>query len=173
MPTALQGIAKQAASQQGYRVRTLDGRLDEDFLQQCWRDIRKDAAAGVDHVGAQADEQHVDEHIHHLVERLQQKRDRATRGRRHDSPTGDGTPRPLGSPAVADTRRQLAVARLLEAIEAPDFRRCREGYRPHVGALAAVETLTIKRPCGRYAWVVDADSTTVVDTMDHNGMVRM
>jgi RNA-directed DNA polymerase len=145
MPTALQGIAKKAASQQGYRVRTLYGMLDEDFLKQCWRDSRKDAASRVDHVSAQAYEQHVDEHIHHLVERLQQKRYRATLGRRHDSPTGDGTPRPLGIPAVEDKRRQLAVARLLEAIYEQDFRRCRDGYRPHVGALEAVETLTIKR----------------------------
>jgi RNA-directed DNA polymerase len=90
-PTSLQGIAKKAASQKGYRFRTLYGRLAADVLKQCWQDIRKDAASGVDHVRAQAYEQHLDEHVHHLVERLQQKRYRATLVRRHDSPTGDGT----------------------------------------------------------------------------------
>jgi hypothetical protein len=53
-PTSLQGIAKKAARQQGDRFRNRYGRLDEDFLKQCWRDIRQEAASGVDQVSAQA-----------------------------------------------------------------------------------------------------------------------
>jgi RNA-directed DNA polymerase len=209
MPTSLQGIAKKAASQKGYRFRHLSGMLDEDFLKQCWRDIRKDAASGVDHVSAQASEQHLDENIHRLVERLKQKRDRATLVRRHSMPTGalhnksvlwliccrfhalnissllsilsycakpptgEGTQRPLGIPAVEDKLLQLAVARLLEAIYEPDCRRCSDGYRPPVGALDAVDTRTIKLQFGRYAWVVEADITQFFDTIDHDWMGRM
>ena len=98
MPTSLQGIAQKAARQKGYRFRNLSGMLDEDFLKRCWCDIRKDAAAGVDQVSAQAYEQHLDANIHDLVERLQQQRDRATLVRRHYMPKGDGTQRPLGIP---------------------------------------------------------------------------
>jgi retron-type reverse transcriptase len=71
-------------------------------------------------------------------------------------PTGDGTPRPLGIPAGEDKLLQLAGARLLEAIDEQDFLRGSYGYRPHVGALEAVDTLPITRQCGRYAWVVEA-----------------
>jgi group II intron reverse transcriptase/maturase len=173
MPTSLQGIATKAASHKGYRFRNLYGMLDEDFLKQCWRDIRKDAASGVDQGSAQAYEQHLDEHLHRLVERLKQQWSRAKLVRRHDIPKGDGTQRPLGIPAVEDTLRQRAVARLLEAIDAQDFLRRSDGYRPHVGALEAVDTLTIKRPFGRDAWVVEADITTFFDTIDHDWMVRM
>src|SRR4029453_7762014 len=102
MSTSLRGIAKKAASQQGYRFRNLYGRLDEDVLKQCWRDIRKDAAAGVDQVSAETYEQHLDATLHRLVERLKQKRYRATLVRRHDMPQGDGPQRPLGIPAVED-----------------------------------------------------------------------
>jgi RNA-directed DNA polymerase len=172
MPTALQGIAKKAASQKGYRFRHRSGMRDEDLLKQCWRDIRKDAASGVDHVSAQASEQHLDENIHHLVERVKQKRDRATLVRRHSMPTGEGTQRPLGIPAVEDKLRQLAVARLLEAINEPDCRRCSYGYRPPVGALEAVDVLPITRQVGRDAWVVAADLTQFFDTMDHAWLVR-
>ena len=98
MPTSLQGRAQKAASQKGSRFRHLSGMLDEDFLKQCWCDIRKDAASGVDQVSAQAYEQHLDEHIHDLVERLKQKRYRAKLVRRHYIPKGDGTQRPLGIP---------------------------------------------------------------------------
>jgi RNA-directed DNA polymerase len=127
MPTSLQGIAQKAASHKGYRFRHLDGMLDEDSLKQCWHDIRKDAASGVDHVSAQAYEQHLDDNLHHLVERLKQKRYRAKLVRRHYSPKGAGTRRPLGIPAVEDKLLQLAVARLREAIYERDFLRCRYG----------------------------------------------
>jgi RNA-directed DNA polymerase len=173
MPTSLQGIAKKAARQKGYRFRNLYGMLDEDFLKQCWRDIRKDAAAGVDQVSAQAYEQHLEENLHRLVERLKQKRYRAKLVRRHYIPKGDGTQRPLGIPAVEDKLLQLAVARLLEAIYEQDFLRCSYGYRPQVGALEAVDTLTIKLQCGRDAWVVEADIKKFFDTIDHGWMVRM
>jgi RNA-directed DNA polymerase len=127
----------------------------------------------VDQVSAQAYERHLDENIHDLVERLKQKRYRAKLVRRQYIPKGDGTQRHLGIPAVEDKLLQRAVARLLEAIYEQDFLRCSYGYRPHVGALEAVDTLTIKLQCGRYAWVVEADIKKFFDTIDHDWMVRM
>jgi hypothetical protein len=55
-PTSLQRIAKKADSQKGYRFRNLYGRRDEDFLKQCWRDIRFECLGfeyrwGKDHKG--------------------------------------------------------------------------------------------------------------------------
>jgi len=107
------------------------------------------------------------------VERLQQKRYRAKRVRRQYIPKGDGTQRPLGSPAVEDTLLQLGVARLLAAIYAQDLLRCRYGSRPAVGALDAVDPRTIKLQCGRYAWGVAADSKQFFDTIDHEWIVQM
>ena len=54
MPPVLQGIAQKAKSQSGDRCRTLYGRRKADCLKQWWRARRKDAAAGGDHVSAQA-----------------------------------------------------------------------------------------------------------------------
>jgi RNA-directed DNA polymerase len=173
MPTSLQGIAQKARNQQGYRFRNLYGMLNEEFLTQCWRDIRKDAAAGVDQMSAQVYEQHLDKNIHYLVERLKHKRYRAKLVRRHYIPKEDGTQRPLGIPAVEDKLLQLAVARLLEAIYEQDFLRCSYGYRPQVGALDAVDTLTLKLQFGHYAWVVETDLKKFFDTIDHDWMIRM
>ena len=149
MPISLQGRAQKANRQKGSRFRNLYGMRNAAFLKQGWRDIRKEAASGVDHVRAQADEQPLDAHIHDLVERLKQKRYRATLVRRQDIPKGDGTQRPRGIPAGEDTLLQRAVARLLEASDEQDVLRCRYGYRPAVGAVEAVATRTIKRQCGR------------------------
>ena len=76
-------------------------------------------------------------------------------------------------PVVEEKRVQVAVTRLLTAIYEQDFLRCRYGDRPQVGALDAVDTLTIKLQCGRYNWVVEADITGCFDTIDHEWILRM
>ena len=121
---------------------------------------------------AQDDAPPLDAHLHGLVERLKPKRSRATRVRRPSLPTGDGTQRPGGLPAVEATRLPRAVARLLDALDAQDCRRWRSGSRPPGGALEAVDPRTITRPGGREAWVVEADLTQCVETIEHDGMVR-
>ena len=150
MPTSLQGIAKKATSATEVSVSQPLRDAQRGAAEECWRDIRKDAAYGVDQVSAQAYEQHLDENISDLVERLKRKRYRAKLVRRHYIPKGDGQLRPLGIPAVEDKLLQLAVTRLLAAIYEQDFLRCSYGYRPHVGALDAVDKLTIKLQFGRY-----------------------
>jgi len=173
MQTSLQGIAKKAASQKGYRFRNLYGMLNEAMLRDCWREIRKDAAYGVDRVSAREYEQNLEENIRDLVKRLKRKRYRAKLVRRAYIPKGQGKVRPLGIPATEDKLLQVAVKRILEAIYEQDFLRCSYGYRPRVGALDAVDKLTIKLQFGRYTWVVDADIKGYFDTIDHEWMIRM
>ena len=98
--------------------------LNEGLLKDGWRDIRKDAAYGVDEVSAQAYEQDLDANISHLVERLKRKSYRAKLVRRHYIPKENGKLRPLGIPAVEDKLLQLAVTRLLTAIYEQEFLRC-------------------------------------------------
>jgi group II intron reverse transcriptase/maturase len=147
--------------------------LNEEFLRECWRDIRKDAASGVDQVSAQDYEQNLEENIHNLVERLKRKQYRAKLVRRQYIPKGDGKLRPLGIPAVEDKLLQLAVMRILQAIYEQDFLRCSYGYRPKVGALEAVDWLTIKLQFGRYNFVVEADIKAFFDSIDHDWLMRM
>ena len=157
MPTFLQGIANKAHEQPQHRFGNLYELLNEAYLKECWRDIRKDAASGVDRVSAQEYEQHLEENIHDLVERLKRKQYRAKLVRRQYIPKGDGRFRPLGIPAIEDKLLQLAVTRILQAIYEQDFLRCSYGYRPKVGALDAVDWLTIKLQFGQYHFVVEAD----------------
>jgi group II intron reverse transcriptase/maturase len=173
MQTSLQGIAKKAKSQRKYRFRNLYGMLDEGLLWECWRDIRKDAAYGVDRVSAEQYEQDLAENIRRLVERLKRKSYRAKLIRRHYILKEDGKWRPLGIPVVEDKLLQLAVLRILEAIYEQDFLRCSYGYRPGVGALDAVDWLTIKLQFGRYQYVVEADIKGFFDNIDHDWMMRM
>jgi retron-type reverse transcriptase len=135
----------------------------EDVLRNCWRAIKTHAAYGVDRVSAHAYAHTLEDHITHLVERLKSTRSRATLVRRPSLPQGGGRFRPLGIPVVEEKRVQLAVTRLLTAIYEQDCLRGRSGYRPPVGALDAIDTLTITWQCGRYNWGVDADITGCLD----------
>lgn len=171
--TYLQAIANKAKSQSKYRFRNLYGMLNEDMLHDCWRYIRKDAAFGVDRVSAQEYEQNLGDNIQQLVERLKEKRYRAKLVRRQYIPKGNGKLRPLGIPATEDKLLQLAVKRELEAIYEQDFMRCSYGYRPNVGALDAVDKLTIKLQFGKYNYVVEADIKGFFDNLDHEWLLKM
>jgi group II intron reverse transcriptase/maturase len=171
--TSLQAIANKAGSQPGYRFRNLYGMLNEAMLKDSWQYIRKDAAYGVDRVSAEDYEQNLDENIQKLVGDLKQKRYRAKLVRRRYIPKGNGKLRPLGIPATQDKLLQLAVKRILEAIYEQDFLRCSYGYRPNVGALDAVDKLTIKLQFGKYHYVVEADIQGFFDKLDHPWLLKM
>jgi group II intron reverse transcriptase/maturase len=127
----------------------------------------------VERISAQDYARHLDENIHNLVERLTRKRYRAKLVSRRYIPQGDGKLRPVGIPAVEDKLRQRAVTRRLQAIYEPDFLRCRDGDRPQVGALDAVDRLTMKLPFGPYNFVVEADIKGFFDHIDHDWLMRM
>jgi Retron-type reverse transcriptase len=171
--TSLLGIAKKAKGDQRYRFRNLYRELNEELLRDSWRLLRKDAALGVDLISAAEYEANLEENIHQLVERLKRKSYRARLVRRHYIPKGEGKMRPLGIPAIEDKLLQLAVKRLLEAIYEQDFLTCSYGYRPRIGALEAVDQLTVKLQFGGYHQVVEADIKGFFDNLSHEWLMRM
>lgn len=62
---------------------------------------------------------------------------------------------------------------MLEAIYEQDFLRCSYDYRPHVGALDAVDKLTAKLQFGAYHYVVEADIQGFFDNLDHDWLLKM
>jgi RNA-directed DNA polymerase len=147
--------------------------INGPMLYRCWQRIRKNAAYGVDKVSAEEYGKHLTGNIRQLVDRLKRKSYRARLIRRHYIPKGNGKMRPLGIPVVEDKLLQLAVVEILQAIYEQDFLRCSYGYRPRVGALEAVDKLTIKLQFGRYRRVVEADIKGFFDNIDHERLLAM
>ena len=171
--TSLQAIAKKASEQPEYRFRNLFGLLNEEMLKDSWRDIRKNAASGVDGVSAAEYELNLDENIHQLVDELKRKHYRAKNVLRRYIPKGNGKLRPLGIPATQDKLLQISVKRILEAIFEQDFLLSSYGYRPGVDALDAVDKLTVKLQFGKYNYVVEADIKGFFDNIDHEWLLKM
>lgn len=173
LSTSLQGIAAKAQKEPRHRFRNLYRMLDEAFLRESWRWVRKSAASGVDGVSAREYERDLTANIRSLVERLKQKRYRARLMRRQWIPKGDGKQRPLGIPVVEDKLLQAAVARILSAIYEQDFLRCSYGYRPKVGAHDAIDRLTVNLQFGSYRHVVELDLENYFGTIDHDFLARI
>jgi group II intron reverse transcriptase/maturase len=171
--TSLQAIAKKASERPEYRFRDLFRLLNEEMLKDSWRDIRKNAASGVDRVSAAEYEQNLGGNIHQLVDELKRKRYRTKNVLRRYIPKGNGKLRPLGIPATQDKLLQIAVKRILEAIFEQDFLLCSYGYRPNVGILDAVDKLTVKLQFGKYNYVVEADISGFFDNIDHAWLLKM
>lgn len=172
-PTSLQGIANKAKTDKQHRFRDLYGCLDADLLLDCWRDLNKQAASGVDGLTAHAYAVNLQANITALAQRLKGKRYRAKLVRRCDIPKENGSERPLGIPALEDKLVQLACAKLLTAIYEQDFLDCSYGYRPGRGALGAVRDLTFDLQYGTYGYLVEADVKGFFDQLDHTRLLTM
>ena len=150
MSTRLLEIAKKAETDKTYRYQDLSRELTEEFLTDCWRTLRRDAACGVDQVTAADYQENLQENIQALVGRLKEGRYRAQMIRRKWIPKGTDPAkrRPLGIPVTEDKLLQKAVARILGMIYEPRFCRLSYGYRPGMGARDAVRFLTRKLQFG-------------------------
>jgi len=172
-PTFLRGIANKAKSNKQHRFRDLYRCLNTELLLDCWDDLNKDAASGVDEVTAAEYAKDLHVNVEALVERLKSKRYRAKLVRRKYIPKEKGKERPLGILVIDDKLVQAACAKLLTAIYEEDFLDCSYSYRPGRGALDAVRDLTFDLQYGCYGYLVEADIKGFFDNMDHEWLLRM
>jgi group II intron reverse transcriptase/maturase len=172
-PTSLRGIANKAKADKRHRFRDLYRCLNVDLLLDCWSDLNKDAASGVDGVTWRTYGENLHAHVESLVGRLKSKRYRAKLVRRHYIPKENGKERPLGIPVIEDKFLQAAVARIVTALYEPAFLACSYGYRPARGAADAVRDLTFDLQYGCYGYVVEADIRGFFDHMDHDWLLEM
>lgn len=171
--TSLRAIAKKAVQNKTHRFGGLYRLLNQANLRECFFQLRKDAAPGVDGVTFEEYERNLDDHLRLLVQRLMNKSYRARLVRRKYIPKGNGKLRPLGIPTLEDKLVQLAVAQLLSAIFEADFLPCSYGYRPGRSPHDAVNGLTDTLYRGRYEFVYEADIKGFFDHIRHDWLGRM
>ena len=169
--TKQERIATLAKQSPEMAVTSLAYLMDIDWLKEAYRRTRKDGAAGVDGVTAEAYEQNLEGNLQSLLDRAKSGTYKAPPVRRVHIPKGGSTTetRPLGIPTLEDKVLQRAVVMLLEPIYEQDFLDCSYGFRP---GRSAHDALTSFRGQAMRHWrtgvtVLEVDIRKFFDNLDH------
>lgn len=166
-------VAERAKRHPDVRMLALAHHIDEPALERAFRNLRRNAAVGVDGVT-------VDQYGGNLVANLQALRTRLKAGqyrhqpiRRVNIPKENGATRPIGVSTVEDKIVQGALRDVLEAIYEQDFLDCSYGFRPGRSAHDAIRQLngTIER--GHANYIVEADIVSFFDSIDRMMLMEM
>ena len=170
--TKLSRLREQAEEHPERVFTTLHHLMDVEFLLEAYNGLRKDAAAGVDEVTAEAYEVDLRGNLAELRRRVHEGQYRAQPVRRVWIEKEDGKQRPLGIPALEDKILQRAVVMLLECLYETLFYDFSYGFRkglsPHK-ALAALRELCFKT---KVSSIIDADVSRFFDDLDFKQLNR-
>jgi len=171
--STLLGLKEKARREPKHRFRSLYREINLPMLYESFRDLKRNAAPGVDGLSVTDYEEDLDGNLRRLLERLVGKTYRSQHVRRKYIPKGGGKTRSLGIPALEDKIVQKAASKLLQAIYEVDFLDVSKGYRPGQGARDASQELREKLFLERVHWVVEADIKGFFDNVDHDWLCRM
>jgi group II intron reverse transcriptase/maturase len=172
--TRLQRIAELAREAPERAFLSLAHHIDVEFLREAFRRTRKDGATGVDGRTGKDYEEHLEENLQSLLDRLKSGRYQAPPVRRTYVPKGDGRQeRPIGIPTFEDKVLQRAATMVLEALYEQDFLPCSYGYRPGRSAHTALQDLWQGLMAMGGGWVLELDITAFFDSLDHSRLRRI
>lgn len=170
--TKLSSLSVRARENPREKFTSLAHRLTGDFLRECFRELKRNKASGVDGVTVEEYEVNLEGNLKGLVGRLKAKRYRPKPVRRVYIPKPKGGKRPLGIPVVEDRIVQMGLKKMLEPIFEVDFLDVSYGFRPGRNGHQAIEVLdqtVMRRPVN---WIVDMDIEKFFDRVDHKWMMK-
>lgn len=171
--TKLQRIAEKARRESGCRFTSLFHLMNVEMLRECFRQLRKDAAAGIDKVTKKEYGANLEKNLTALVEKLHRMSYIPLPVRRVYIPKpGSSKERPLGIPALEDKLVQAGLARILSAIYEQDFIDDSYGFRPGRGCHDALRALSDEVEGGRIHYIVDVDIKGFFDNVDHEWLMK-
>jgi len=172
-PSALERIGEAARKDRKQRFTALLHQVcDPERLRTAFKELKHDAAPGVDGETWQHYAQDLEGNLQNLSERLKRGAYRAKPVRRAYIPKADGRQRPLGVPALEDKLAQRAVVEVLNAIYEVDFVQFSYGSRPGRSQHQALDALTVGIQQRKVNWVLDADIRSFYDTLEHGWLVK-
>lgn len=171
--TKLVLIAKKAKIGRKAKFSRLMYLLNEGYLYECFRMLKRGKAAGVD---GRILESYKDEEIKAMitdtVSKLKARQFKPSPARRVYIEKGNGKLRPLGIPTVADKMVQLALTRILSAIYEQDFLPVCFGYRTGKDAHAALKEINHMIMGKKVNYILDADIEGFFDNLNHNWLMK-
>ena len=154
--TKLFSLSVKACENSRLKFTSLGHMLTVDFLKECFSELKKDKATGVDGVTVKEYGEDLENNLIDLVKRLKAKRYR-----------------PLGIPTVEDKIVQMGLKKILEVIYEEDFLDVSYGFRPNRNCHQALDVLdkaVMRRPVN---YIVDMDIEKFFDTVDHKELMKL
>ena len=168
----LLAVRNAAKRDKGRQFTSLMHHLTIDLLEQSFRALSHQAAAGADEVTWAEYETQLRDNLERLHQRVQDGSYRPQPARRVLIPKEDGSERPLAILGLEDKIVQQAVVTVLNAIYETDFLGFSYGFRPGRGPHDALDALVVGIERKPVNWVLDMDIRKFFDTVDHGWLLR-
>ena len=144
-----------------------------DHLAVAYKQLKRDAAPGVDGETWQHYGQELGTNLKDLSDRLGRGAYRATPVRRVYIPKADGQKqRPLGVPALEDKIVESVTAKILSAIWEEEFLGFSYGFRPGRSPHNALDALTVGIERKQVRCVLEIDIRAYFDTISHEWLMK-
>lgn len=170
--TRLKRITQLAKDEPKYKFTRLMYLLNEGYLEQCYRELKKDKACGIDGITVEEYGVNLTENLKDLVNRMKALHYYPQSVRRVYIPKGEGKLRGLGIPAVEDKIVQIGVKKILEAIYEVSFCDSSYGFRPNRDCHKAINELDKTLMTKSVNAVVEVDIEKFFDNVDHKWLME-
>jgi len=167
-------ITEKAKRDKQLKFTALIHHINEDNLVQCYSELKKDKASGIDGVTVEEYGRNLEWNVFQLVEKLKTKSYRPQPARRVYIPKAGkkDEKRGLGIPTVEDKLVQLMLKKLLEAIFETDFENSSHGFRPGRSCITAIKELDEEVMTRPINFIVEVDIRKFFDTVNHYWLLR-
>ena len=171
--TKLHRIAEKARKEPQFKFTSLYHLMNEEHLRECFKRLRKDAAAGIDKMTKEKYAENLDSNLSNLTERLHRMAYRPQPVRRKYIPKpGSDKQRPLGIPCFEDKLVQAGLVRILEAVYEQDFIGDSYGFRPKRNCHQALRALSESVENGPVNHIIEADIKGFFDNVKQDWLMK-
>jgi RNA-directed DNA polymerase len=168
----LDGVREAAQRDRGLKFNNLLHHVSEEQLVASYRQLRREAAPGIDRMTWREYRKDHRERIKDLHNRVHRGSYRALPSRRTTIPKPDGSQRALGIAALEDKIVQRAVSEVLGQIYEQDFLGFSYGFRPARSPHQALDALWVALVEKPVNWVLDMDIKGFFDHIRHDWLLR-
>ena len=172
METKLARISQKSRENPTMIFTSIGHLINKEMLRSCHEAMDGTKAKGSDGVSKADYEEHLDDNLDSLVDRLKRKAYHPQPARRVEIPKDNGKTRPLSIYCYEDKLVQEALKRILEAVFEPMFYDEMMGFRPNRNCHMALRKLNqmLEREYTNY--VLDADIKGFFDHLDHEWIIK-
>ena len=143
------------------------------MLRGCFKQLRKDAAAGIDKMTKDKYAENLDANLSDLIDRLHRMAYKPQPVRRQYIPKpGSTKQRPLGIPSFEDKLVQAGLVRILESVYEQDFIGDSYGFRPARSCHDALKSLSETVENNPVNHIVEADIKGFFDHVNQEWLMK-